>query len=59
MGVSWTLDEQGVTLPVRRTLANGDLLRIEEVTPGGLLVRRALDADARAGMQVVCCKLPA
>ena len=28
-----------------RTLANGDLLRIDAVTPGGLLVRRALDAD--------------
>ena len=28
-----------------RTLANGDLLRIDAVTPRGLLVRRALDAD--------------
>ena len=28
-----------------RTLANGDLLRIEAVTAGGLVVRRALDAD--------------
>ena len=28
-----------------RTLANGDLLRIEAVTGGGLVVRRALDAD--------------
>jgi len=32
-----------------RTLANGDLLRIEAVTPAGLLVRRALDADPRTG----------
>jgi hypothetical protein len=29
-----------------RTLANGDLLRIEQVTAAGLLVRRALDAAA-------------
>jgi hypothetical protein len=28
-----------------RTLANGDLLRIETVTPDGLIVRRALDSD--------------
>jgi conjugative relaxase-like TrwC/TraI family protein len=32
-----------------RTLANGDLLRIDAVTPGGLLVRRALDADPGTG----------
>jgi hypothetical protein len=32
-----------------RTLANGDLLRIDAITPGGLLVRRALDADPRTG----------
>jgi conjugative relaxase-like TrwC/TraI family protein len=32
-----------------RTLANGDLLRIEAVTPGGLVVRRALDADPPTG----------
>jgi len=32
-----------------RSLANGDLLRIEAVTPGGLLVRRALDADPQTG----------
>ena len=32
-----------------RTLANGDLLRIDAVTAGGLLVRRALDADPRTG----------
>ena len=30
-----------------RTLANGDLLRIDAVTGDGLLVRRALDADPR------------
>ena len=30
-----------------RTLANGDLLRIEAVTSDGLLVRRALDPDPR------------
>ena len=32
-----------------RTLANGDLLRIEAVTRRGLIVRRALDADPRTG----------
>ena len=32
-----------------RTLANGDLLRIDAVTAGGLLVRRALDADPETG----------
>ena len=32
-----------------RTLANGDLLRVEAVTPGGLIVRRALDADPETG----------
>ena len=34
-----------------RTLANGDLLRIEAVTRNGLLVRRALDADPRTGQR--------
>jgi conjugative relaxase-like TrwC/TraI family protein len=34
-----------------RTLANGDLLRIEAVTPAGLLVRRALDADPATGQR--------
>jgi hypothetical protein len=34
-----------------RTLANGDLLRIEAVTAAGLLVRRALDADPRTGQR--------
>ena len=34
-----------------RTLANGDLLRIESVTPKGLLVRRALDPDPRTGQR--------
>ncbi len=34
-----------------RTLANGDLLRIEQVTPGGLVVRRALDADPGTGQR--------
>jgi conjugative relaxase-like TrwC/TraI family protein len=34
-----------------RTLANGDLLRVEAVTPGGLLVRRALDADPQTGQR--------
>ena len=34
-----------------RTLANGDLLRIEAVTPRGLVVRRALDADPRTGQR--------
>ena len=32
-----------------RTLANGDLLRIDAVTAEGLLVRRALDADPASG----------
>jgi hypothetical protein len=34
-----------------RTLANGDLLRIEAVTRAGLIVRRALDADPRTGQR--------
>jgi len=34
-----------------RTLANGDLLRIEAVTPQGLIVRRALDADPATGQR--------
>jgi hypothetical protein len=34
-----------------RTLANGDLLRIDAITPGGLLVRRALDADRETGQR--------
>ncbi len=34
-----------------RTLANGDLLRIEAITQDGLLVRRALDADPRTGQR--------
>jgi conjugative relaxase-like TrwC/TraI family protein len=34
-----------------RTLANGDLLRIEAVTPAGLIVRRALDADPHTGQR--------
>ena len=34
-----------------RTLANGDLLRIEAITLRGLLVRRALDADPRTGQR--------
>ncbi len=32
-----------------RTLANGDLLRVDAITSAGLLVRRALDADRRTG----------
>ena len=32
-----------------RTLANGDLLRVEAITGRGLLVRRALDSDPRTG----------
>ena len=32
-----------------RALANGDLLRIEAVAAGGLVVRRALDADPHTG----------
>ena len=34
-----------------RTLANGDLLRIEAVTAAGLVVRRALDADPQTGQR--------
>ena len=34
-----------------RTLANGDLLRIEAVTERGLIVRRALDADPQTGQR--------
>jgi conjugative relaxase-like TrwC/TraI family protein len=34
-----------------RGLANGDLLRIEAVASGGLLVRRALDADPATGQR--------
>jgi conjugative relaxase-like TrwC/TraI family protein len=34
-----------------RTLANGDLLRIEAVTAGGLVVRRALEADPATGQR--------
>jgi ATP-dependent exoDNAse (exonuclease V) alpha subunit len=34
-----------------RTLANGDLLRIEAVTTKGLIVRRALDADPGTGQR--------
>jgi conjugative relaxase-like TrwC/TraI family protein len=34
-----------------RSLANGDLLRIEHVTRDGLVVRRALDADPRTGQR--------
>ena len=34
-----------------RTLANGDLLRIDQVTPTGLIVRRALDADPATGQR--------
>jgi conjugative relaxase-like TrwC/TraI family protein len=34
-----------------RALANGDLLRIDAVTPKGLIVRRALDADPRTGQR--------
>jgi conjugative relaxase-like TrwC/TraI family protein len=32
-----------------RTLANGDLLRIEEITEDGIRVRRALDVDPQTG----------
>jgi hypothetical protein len=34
-----------------RALANGDLLRIEAITPDGLIVRRALDADPGTGQR--------
>jgi hypothetical protein len=34
-----------------RTLANGDLLRIEGITPDGMIVRRALDAAPRTGQR--------
>ena len=32
-----------------RTLANGDLLRIEQITNDGIMVRRALDVDPQTG----------
>jgi ATP-dependent exoDNAse (exonuclease V) alpha subunit len=34
-----------------RALANGDLLRIEAITPRGLTVRRGLDADLQTGQR--------
>jgi hypothetical protein len=34
-----------------RTLANGDLLRIDAIAEDGLLVRRALDADPQTGQR--------
>ena len=34
-----------------RTLANGDLLRIDAVTADGVVVRRALDADPGTGQR--------
>jgi AAA domain/TrwC relaxase len=34
-----------------RTLANGDLLRVEAVTGRGVIVRRALDADPQTGQR--------
>jgi len=34
-----------------RAIANGDLLLIDNITPGGLLVRRALDADRETGQR--------
>jgi hypothetical protein len=34
-----------------RTLANGDLLRVEAITRTGLIVRRALGADPRTGQR--------
>jgi len=34
-----------------RTLANGDLLRIETITRDGLIVRRALDAEPHTGQR--------
>ena len=47
-----TSNDHGVEAGERgRTLANGDLLRIEAIAPGGLLVRRALDADPVTGQR--------
>ena len=34
-----------------RALANGDVLRIEAITPGGIMVRRRLDPDRATGQQ--------
>ena len=34
-----------------RTLANGDLLRIEEITRNGIIVRRAVGADPQTGQR--------
>jgi hypothetical protein len=42
-------DHSTVAREPGRTLANGDLLRIEETTQVGITVRRALDVDPRTG----------
>ena len=34
-----------------RGLANGDILRIEAITPGGIVVRRLLDPDPATGQR--------
>jgi hypothetical protein len=47
------------TVEPGRTLANGDLLRIEAVTRSGLIVRRALDADPRTGQRRWTVERPA
>jgi hypothetical protein len=50
--IMYTRNDHGVeAAEPGRTLATGDLLRIEAITPGGLLVRRALDADPVTGMR--------
>ena len=35
----------------RRALANGDVLRIEAITPGGIMARRRLDPDRATGQR--------
>jgi hypothetical protein len=46
-----TRNDHGPSREPGRTLANGDLLRIEQVTAAGLIVRRALDADPATGQR--------
>ena len=39
-----------------RALANGDVLRIEAITPGGIMVRRRLDPDRATGQRRFTCR---
>jgi hypothetical protein len=42
-------DHSVVAGKLGRTLANGDLLKVEAITPRGLVVRRAVEADPQSG----------